>query len=154
MTDRTIETLAARKNNYYLEAIAAITPDDLLPGAHDFLRASRKAGLLLALGSASKNARGVLEKLGIGHEFDAILDGNDAVESKPHPEIFIKATEALGLAPEEVVVFEDAAKGVQAAIAAGNHVVGLGDPGTLREADIVIPDLAHASPADIIDRIA
>lgn len=148
------EALAAKKNSYYLEAIMHITPDDLLPGAQDFLVASRKEGLLLALGSASKNARGVLAKLGIEDQFDAILDGNDAQESKPHPEIFIKASEALGLDPSEVVVFEDAAKGVQAALAAGNHVVGLGDPMTLRDADIVIADLAHASPAAIIERIA
>jgi beta-phosphoglucomutase len=148
------EALAARKNGYYLEAIASITPTDLLPGAHDFLLEARKAGLRLALGSASKNARGVLDKLGIASDFDAILDGNDAVESKPHPEIFIKATAALGLEPSEVVVFEDAAKGVQAAVAAGNHVVGLGNPMTLRDADIVLPDLQNISPAAIIEQIA
>jgi len=146
--------LAARKNEYYLKAIEQIKPGDLLPGALQFLIDSRKAGLSLALGSASKNARGVLEKLGINDRFDAILDGNDAKESKPDPEIFLKASEALQLDPSKVVVFEDAAKGVQAALSAGCHCVGIGDISTLGAADIVIPGLASISPQQIIDQLS
>ena len=145
---------AASKNDIYLEAIEQITPRDLLPGALPFLIDSRKMGLKLALGSASKNARGVLKKLGIEDRFDAILDGHDAKESKPHPEIFIKATQALGLEPHEVVVFEDAAKGVQAAVSAGCKVVGLGDPNTLAQADIVIHGLDETTPAQIIEQLS
>jgi len=145
---------AARKNDIYLEAIEEITPRDLLPGALPFLIDSRKAGLKLALGSASKNARSVLRKLGIEDRFDAILDGHDAKESKPHPEIFIKASEALGLDPAEVVVFEDAAKGVQAAVSAGCKVVGLGDPDTLAQADIVIGGLDETTPSQVIAQLS
>lgn len=148
------EMWAARKNDIYLQAIEEITPRDLLPGALAFLIDSRKAGLLLALGSASKNARGVLRKLGIEDRFDAILDGNDAKESKPHPEIFTKASLALHLDPSEVVVFEDAAKGVQAAVAAGCKVVGLGHPDTLSQADIIISGLDQATPSQIIDQLS
>ncbi len=97
--------LATRKNEYYLKAIEQITPDDLLPGALQFLIDSRQAGLLLALGSASKNARSVLDKLDIEDRFDAILDGNDARASKPDPEIFIKACAALHLDTASVVCF-------------------------------------------------
>ncbi|HEX5112723.1 MAG TPA: beta-phosphoglucomutase [Saprospiraceae bacterium] len=146
--------LAARKNEYYLKSIEEITPSDLLPGALQFLEDTKKAGLRLALGSASKNARGVLSKLEIEDRFDAILDGNDAKESKPDPEIFIKASEALQLDPERVVVFEDAAKGVQAALAAGCHCVGLGDASTLGAADIVIPGLFAATPQQIIEQLS
>jgi beta-phosphoglucomutase len=146
--------LAARKNEYYLKAIEEITPNDLLPGALQFLIDSRQAGLRLALGSASKNARGVLEKLEIEHHFDAILDGNDAKESKPHPEIFIKASEALELNTDHVVVFEDAAKGVQAALAAGCHCIGIGDASTLGAADIIIPGLYAATPQEIIEQLS
>jgi beta-phosphoglucomutase len=146
--------LAAIKNDYYLKAIEQITPDDLLPGALQFLNDSRKAGLRLALGSASKNARSVLNKLKIADRFDAILDGNDAKESKPDPEIFTKACEALQLEPSKVVVFEDAVKGVQAALAAGCHCVGLGDISTLGAADIVIPGLAAISPQQIIEQLS
>lgn len=148
------EMWASRKNDLYLEAIQQITPADLLPGALQFLIDSKKAGLRIALGSASKNARGVLRKLQIEDRFDAILDGFDAVESKPHPEIFIKACQALELAPTSVVVFEDAAKGVQAAIGAGCKVVGIGNPESLKAADIIIAGLDVSTPAQIIEQLS
>jgi len=154
LTQEEKEMWAAKKNDIYLEAIQQITPRDLLPGALAFLIDTRKAGLKLALGSASKNARGVLDKLGIADRFDAILDGNDAKESKPHPEIFTKACEALQLDPAEVVVFEDAAKGVQAALAAGCKAVGIGDPEVLKEADIVISGLDQSNPTLIIQQLS
>ncbi|MBK9104392.1 MAG: beta-phosphoglucomutase [Saprospiraceae bacterium] len=154
LTQEEKEMWAAKKNEVYLEAIELITPRDLLPGALAFLIDTRKAGLKLALGSASKNARGVLKKLAIEERFDAILDGNDAKESKPHPEIFTKACEALKLDPAEVVVFEDAAKGVQAALAAGCHAVGLGDPEALKEADIIISGLDQTTPTLIIEQLS
>ena len=154
LTQAEKESWAAKKNTYYLEAIQQITPRDLLPGALAFLIDTRKAGLKLALGSASKNARGVLTKLKIEDRFDAILDGNDAVESKPHPEIFIKASKALGLDPAEVVVFEDAAKGVTAALAAGCKAVGLGDPDTLKAADLVVSGLDKTNPTLIIEALS
>jgi beta-phosphoglucomutase len=108
---------------------------------------------LLALGSASKNANAVLEKLDVKQYFDAILDGNSAKASKPDPEIFVKACAALGLNPSSVVVFEDAAKGVQAALAAGCKAVGIGDEKTLSAADIVIPGLSHSTPSQIIEAL-
>jgi beta-phosphoglucomutase len=154
LTQTEKEMWAAKKNDIYLEAIEQITPRDLLPGALAFLIDTRKAGLKLALGSASKNARGVLKKLGIEDRFDAILDGNDAKESKPHPEIFINGCKALNLDPSEVVVFEDAAKGVQAALAAGCKAVGLGDPVALKEADIVITGLDVTNPSLIIGQLS
>ncbi|HEY3386572.1 MAG TPA: beta-phosphoglucomutase [Saprospiraceae bacterium] len=154
LTQEEKEMWAARKNEIYLEAIQEITPRDLLPGALAFLIDTRKSGLKLALGSASKNARGVLDKLGIADRFDAILDGNDAKESKPNPEIFTKACAALGLEPSTVVVFEDAAKGVQAALSAGCKAVGLGDPIALKEADLVITGLDAANPSSIIEQLS
>ena len=154
LTQAEKEMWAARKNDIYLEAIEQITPRDLLPGAFAFLIDTRKAGLKLALGSASKNARGVLKKLGIEDRFDAVLDGNDAKESKPHPEIFTNACNALQLDPSEVVVFEDAAKGVQAALAAGCKAVGLGDPEALKAAHVVISGLDQTNPSHIIELLS
>lgn len=144
---------AARKNDIYVEAINGITPHDLLPGSLQFLEDSKEMGLLLALGSASKNARPVIKKLGVEEYFDAILDGNSAAESKPNPEIFIKASKALGLDPSEVVVFEDAIKGVQAALSAGCFAVGIGDPVTLSAAQVVITGLDQSSPSTIIEKL-
>ncbi|MBK9984002.1 MAG: beta-phosphoglucomutase [Saprospiraceae bacterium] len=144
---------AARKNDIYVEAINTITSADLLPGALSFLSASKDLGLLLALGSASKNAKPVIEKLGVKDYFDAILDGNDAKASKPDPEIFINAVAALKLEPAQVVVFEDAVKGVQAALSAGCYAVGIGDPTTLSAAQIVMSGLDQLSPSTIIERL-
>ncbi|MEO6131146.1 MAG: beta-phosphoglucomutase [Saprospiraceae bacterium] len=153
LTQEEKEYWAARKNDIYVEAINSITPADLLPGALSFLKASRDLGLLLALGSASKNAKPVIGKLGVQEYFDAILDGNDAKESKPDPEIFTKAVAALKLEPSQVVVFEDAVKGVQSALAAGCYAVGIGDPVTLGAAHFVINGLDQISPSTIIERL-
>ncbi len=144
---------AAKKNDVYVDTIKSISPEDMLPGALTFIEDSRNMGLLIALGSASKNARSVLEKLGVANRFDAIVDGNDAKASKPDPEVFLKACAALGLDPENVVVFEDAAKGVQAALRAGCKAVGIGDLTTLSAANIVIPGLRHSSPSQIIQQL-
>ncbi|MEP6795058.1 MAG: beta-phosphoglucomutase [Saprospiraceae bacterium] len=153
LTDDEKQYWAARKNDIYVEAINGITPADLLPGALSFLSASKDLGLLLALGSASKNARPVIEKLGVKDYFDAILDGNDAKASKPDPEIFTNASLALKLDPAQVVVFEDAVKGVQAALSAGCYAVGIGDPTTLSSAHLVMSGLDQLSPSTIIERL-
>ncbi|MEO5906127.1 MAG: beta-phosphoglucomutase [Saprospiraceae bacterium] len=154
LTDEEKLQWAAKKNDVYVDAINSISPADLLPGALDFLEASRNAGLSLALGSASKNARAVLSKLNIADKFDAILDGNDAKASKPDPEIFLKACAALGLQPHEVVVFEDAPKGVQAALSAGCKAVGIGEDNNLSAAHIVIKGLHASDPAQIIGQLS
>ncbi|HUR30282.1 MAG TPA: beta-phosphoglucomutase, partial [Saprospiraceae bacterium] len=145
---------AAKKNDVYLEAIESITPSDILPGAYAFLQESRKMGLSLALGSASKNAGTVLEKLGIIDKFDAIVDGNDTKASKPDPEIFIKACAAINLDPSSVVVFEDAPKGIQAALSAGCKAVGIGEQVNLSAAHIVVQGLNKISPLQVIEQLA
>lgn len=144
---------AAKKNDVYLQSIESITPDDLLPGVLRFLEESRNMGLLIALGSASKNAGTVLKKLNVADRFHAIVDGNDTKASKPDPEIFIKACAAIGLEPASVVVFEDAPKGIQAAVSAGCLTVGIGEPRNLPQAQIVIPGLHAFSPRQIIEQL-
>lgn len=151
MTSEEKESWAVKKNSIYLASIENITPADLLPGVLTFLEDARKEGFKLALGSASKNAKAVLGKLEVENRFDAILDGNDTTRSKPDPEIFIKGCEALQLPPSEVVVFEDAAKGVQAAIDAGCHVVGIGSPDILAKAAMTIEGLHQTDPKRITD---
>ncbi len=154
LSDEDKTSWAARKNEMYLDSIQSIKPDDLLPGAKEFLLRAHAEGLKIALGSASKNARMVLDRLNITDMFDAIIDGNDVHQSKPDPEVFTKGCLALNLAPETVVVFEDAAKGIDAAIAAGCHTIGIGDPAVLRKADHVISGLDAASPFQIIEKLS
>lgn len=153
LSDDDKHKLAEEKNELYLQGISHITPNDLLPGVSNFINSAKEKGIKIALGSASKNARLVLKRLQVTEKFDAIVDGNDVEHSKPDPEVFIKAVKALNLTPEATIVFEDAAKGIQAAIAAGCHTIGLGDKSTLKNADLVLPGLENVSVEYILQQI-
>lgn len=140
-TEAEKEELATRKNNWYVDMISHMTPDEVLPGAVEFLESCRNAGLKTALGSASKNSVTILEKTGIAHLFDAVIDGNKVSKPKPDPEVFLKGAEELNTPPANCVVFEDAIAGVEAAIAGGMKVVGIGSPDVLGEANLVVKGL-------------
>jgi beta-phosphoglucomutase len=103
-----------------------------------FLQELRDIGIKIALGSASKNAPMILERIQLSGMFDAIVDGNSITEAKPNPEVFLKGAEELGVLPESCVVFEDAIAGIEAAQHANMYCVGIGDPETLGFADLVI----------------
>jgi beta-phosphoglucomutase len=118
--------MMARKNGYYLESLEAMSPDDVLPGAVELVREARARGLAVAIGSSSKNARFILEHLGITDLFDAVADGDSVSTAKPAPDLFLAAAELLGVPPTACVVVEDAASGVDAALAAGMVAVGVG----------------------------
>ncbi|MBD2135208.1 beta-phosphoglucomutase [Sphaerospermopsis sp. FACHB-1094] len=141
-SDTQIQEMMERKNDYYVELIENITPDNLLPGAVSLLDDLRQAGLKIALGSASKNAHVVVEKLGISDKLDAIADGYSVHKPKPAPDLFLFAAQQLGLPPQQCVVFEDAAAGIDAALAAGMWAVGMGPPERVGNAHIVLPSLA------------
>jgi beta-phosphoglucomutase len=136
-----IQEMMERKNRYYLEFIQSITPADMLPGALDLLQEIHQAGLKCAIGSASKNTRTVVEKLGIDHLVDAISDGYSVKNPKPAPDLFLHAASQLGLPPSVCVVVEDAAAGVEAAIAGGFRSVGLGPVERVGAAQAVFPSL-------------
>jgi beta-phosphoglucomutase len=147
------EKYAKIKNDWYLEMVNEMTEDDILPGVKCFLQESRALGLQIALGSASKNARLILEKTGILPLFDELIDGNHVSKSKPDPEVFLKGAKVLGVKNEECVVFEDAFAGVQAAKAANMIAIGIGSKEVLSNADFVISGLHEMSPNDIITRL-
>ncbi len=117
----------------------------MLPGAREDLEGLRADGVPTALGSASRNAPMILERLQITDLFDAIIDGSVVTEAKPNPRVFVAGAEALGVAPSECVVFEDAIAGIQAAHGGGMVAVGIGDPDVLTEADVVIAGLHEAA---------
>ena len=148
-----IQEMMERKNGYYLEFIKDIAPRDVLPGARELLEEIRAAGLRSALGSASKNAREVVERLGIAELLDAISDGNSVEFQKPAPDLFLHAAAQLGLSPSECIVVEDAAAGIEAAQAGGFRSVGLGPRERVGEADVVFPSLATIRLTDILDAL-
>ncbi len=149
VSDEEFQTLMVEKNEWYLELVQGLGPQDALPGALNFLQTAYDQGIKIALGSASKNAPMILEKLGITPLFTAIIDGNNVVNGKPHPEVFLKGAEALGLEPSECVVFEDSIAGVQAAKAGGMSSVGIGDAETL-QADVHFSALGETTPEALV----
>jgi beta-phosphoglucomutase len=148
-----IQEMMARKNNYYLEFIKEISPRDVLPGAKELLDEIRAAGLQSALGSASKNAGEVLDRLGIRSLLDAVSDGYSVERQKPAPDLFLHAAVQLALRPAECVVVEDAAAGIEAAQAGGFRTVGLGPRERVGAADAAFPSLAGVRLADVLSAL-
>ena len=141
---------AAEKNELYLKYIQKMTPYDLLPGVRNFLNKIRKKGIKVGLGSASKNARLILEKTDLTAMFDVIVDGNLITHAKPDPEVFTLGAQLAGYENSACVVFEDAVAGIQAAHNAGMKCIGIGSSETLREADKVFPALSHVRISDLV----
>ncbi len=135
-----LNEIAAQKNKKYLALCNALSPKHILPGIVDLIHELKANAIQIALGSASKNARFVIEKLGLSKLFDVIIDGNDVNNSKPNPEVFLKAAQQMKLSPQACVVIEDAPAGIQAALAAGMGVVGLGNISDLKQANLVLQD--------------
>ncbi len=134
-TEQEKTALTTKKNDHYVTLIQHISEQDLLPGIIAFLDEIRAAGLKIGMASASKNALSVVEALGVRHYFDDIVDAATVAQSKPHPEVFLRAAEALGVEPARCIGVEDAAAGITAIHAAGMYAVGVGPETTLHEAD-------------------
>jgi beta-phosphoglucomutase len=149
----TAQAWMERKNRYYVERIGQMTPQDLLPGAEALLRELRAAGLSIAIASASKNARLVLDRLQLWPLVDVVVDGNTVTRSKPAPDLFLAAARKLEISPAACVVVEDATAGVEAGIAAGMLTLGLGPVVRVGQADLVLPDLAGAHLAEILKKL-
>ncbi len=139
LDEKTKAALAEKKNNNYLEYIYKMTPDEILPGAERFLKECRNSNIKIALGSASKNAMLILERLKIVNLFDAIIDGTKVSLAKPDPEVFLKGAEELGIENKNCIVFEDAEAGIEAANNAKMKSIGIGNPTILNKADFAIP---------------
>jgi beta-phosphoglucomutase len=128
-------------------------PDEVLPGAREFLADCRNHHLGVGLGSASKNATTLLNLLQLTHLFDAIIDGNKVIKAKPDPEVFLTGARELGVPPGNCVVFEDATAGIDAARAAGMFSIGIGDPAVLGRAHFVTAGLKELSVAALLARL-
>lgn len=139
--DATKAQMAAQKNEWYVDYISRMDASEILPGATKYLQSVRARGIKTALGSASRNAPLILERLGISVFFDVIVDGNKVSKAKPDPEVFLRAADELNIPPGSCIVFEDAAAGIEAAHRAGMGAVGIGNTYTHKQADIVIPGL-------------
>lgn len=142
-----------RKNRYFHELLDRFTPGHCKPGAAALIAQARANGLKVGLGSSSQNARRVIEKLGLTAQFDVIADGNTVARNKPAPDIFLWVAAQLGVSPDEAVIFEDSDAGLQAALAGGFWVVGVGG-GHGDGAHLEIGALDQISATEVCQRIA
>lgn len=153
-TEKEKEQWLIDKNTHYLALISHMNNSEILPGITEILKALKAQQIPVALGSASKNAQPILEKVGLLSYFDVLVDGNEVTMAKPNPEVFLTAAKGLGVAPEDCVVFEDAQAGVAAAKAAKMTCVGIGDPAILFNADHCFTSTAEITPSFVQSLIA
>jgi beta-phosphoglucomutase len=138
ISEAEFESAMTRKNGWFLDYINQMTPDEVLPGVQNFLDELKAQNVKIALASSSKNAPTILAQIEMLAYFEAIIDGTQVIETKPNPEIFLKAANAIHEKPENCIVFEDAIAGVEAAINGGFRVVGIGSPEVLGAANLVV----------------
>jgi beta-phosphoglucomutase len=134
-----------RKNHYFRTLMQSLSPDDILPGVLEWMAAARDIGIAVGLGSASRNARDVLVHLQLDQAFDAIGDGNTVTHIKPAPDIFLWVAGRMNVSPKRILVIEDSAAGVQAALAGGFLVTGVGVEALVSGAHLYTPTLADLS---------
>lgn len=145
-----LAALADRKNGYYRQFIQELSPEDVLPGTVELLDELDVHDVKKAVGSASRNAATVLDKLGILARFDVAISGHDVEQGKPAPDVFLAAARQLGVRPEGCVVFEDAAVGIEAAHNGGMKAVGVGSAALLSDAEQVVPSLVGVRYLDLV----
>lgn len=134
--------MATFKNNIYREYLKQMTPKDLSDDVLNTLKTLKEKGIKISIGSSSKNTKLILTNIGIIDMFDTIVDGNDIKNSKPDPEVFIKARESLNLQKDECYVVEDAYAGIDAANASGVKSIGIGDASKYEKASFKIEKLS------------
>ena len=139
------DTWMIEKNIDYLEYIKNMDASEILPDVSKVLEFLKGRNIPIALGSASKNARPILEKVNLLHYFDIIVDGNNVTKAKPDPEVFLLAAKQLGVKATDCIVFEDAVAGIEAANAAKMISIGIGNEKTLREAQFNFTDFTEMS---------
>ena len=142
-TQEQFDKWMVEKNRDYLAYIDKMDESEILPKVKKVLKYLKKKEQPIALGSASKNAQPILEKVGLLSYFESIVDGNSVTKAKPDPEVFLIAANDLKMKPEDCIVFEDSVAGIQAANIANMISIGIGDQEILHEADYNFKDFTE-----------
>lgn len=143
ISDADFDRILQVKNEDYLSYINKMDESEILPGVMGTLNIIKEKGGNIVLGSASKNAQPILEKVNLLDYFDAVVDGNHVSKAKPDPEVFLLGAEKVNSKPQECVVFEDSVAGIQAANTAGMISIGIGDKEILKEANYIFSDFTE-----------
>lgn len=150
VSEEQIQEMMDRKNRYYTDMIASMTPKDLIAGGIDLLREIREAGIKVAIASSSKNVRTVLARLGITGLFDGIADGNCVVNSKPAPDLFVYAAGLVQVPTPDCLGVEDADAGIEAIKTAGMQALAIGPKERFHGADKILSTLANMHLQDML----
>ena len=134
-----------QKNEDYLAFVSKMDKSEILPRVEEVLQFLKTNNQYIVLGSASKNARPILEKVNILHYFDALVDGNDVTNAKPDPEVFLQGANQVQVDYKNAIVFEDSVAGIQAANVAGMTSIGIGEKEILHESDFCFRDFTEMS---------
>lgn len=145
LSEKDFNAQMAKKNEDYLNHIAKMDESEILPDVPKVLNFLSENQQPISLGSASKNARTILERVNLKEQFNAIVDGNDVAKAKPDPEVFLIAAKLLNVAPENCIVFEDSVAGVEAANVANMVSIGIGSKDVLGHAKYVFNDFTEIS---------
>ncbi len=151
VTEEQIQEMMDRKNRYYVDMIESMTPNDLVPGGRQLLQEIRDAGIKMAIASASKNCRTVLERLNILHVFDGVADGYSVTHPKPAPDLFIYAAGTTAAPTSACLGVEDADAGIEAIKDAGMQALGIGPRERFHRANKVMPSLANMHLQALLD---
>ncbi|WP_239712848.1 beta-phosphoglucomutase [Paenibacillus sp. 19GGS1-52] len=149
-----LQRLAAKKNVHYTQLIQSVSPDDILPGIDTLIKELRIGGIKLAVGSASRNAQFVLERLELTGAFDYVVDAANIKYGKPDPETFIHAADYLNVPYEACIGIEDSAAGIEAIKRAGMFAVGIGSKESLRQADYLVPTTNYLDMITILAKFS
>ncbi len=149
-SEEQIQEMMARKNRYYTESIKAMSPKDVVAGGFELLEEMRHAGIKIAIASASKNCRTVLDLLQITQYFDGIADGNSVVNSKPAADIFVFAAGSVNVPTTQCLGVEDADAGIEAIKTAGMTALGIGPQDRFHRADRVLPSMENKRLKDLL----
>ena len=152
LSEKDFNAQMAKKNEDYLSHIAKMDESEILPDVPKVLNFLSENNQPISLGSASKNARTILERVNLKEQFNAIVDGNDVTKAKPDPEVFLIAAKLLNVAPEDCIVFEDSVAGVDAANVANMISIGIGSKDVLGHAKYVFNDFTEISE-DFIEQL-
>ncbi len=151
VSDAQFQEMMDRKNRYYTDLIKTMTPNDLVAGGRQLLQEIRQVGIKVAVASASKNCRTVLEHLQIDDLLDGIADGYSVVNSKPAPDIFVFAAGLVETSTPDCLVVEDADAGIESAKTGGMQALGIGPAERFQRPDKVLPSLANKHLQDLLD---
>ncbi|MHA7842333.1 MAG: beta-phosphoglucomutase [Winogradskyella sp.] len=152
LSEKDFNEQMAKKNEDYLDHIAKMDEFEILPDVPKILNYLSENNQPISLGSASKNARTILERVNLKEKFDAIVDGNDVTKAKPDPEVFLIAAKLLDIEPKDCIVFEDSVAGVEAANVANMTSIGIGSEDVLGHAKYVFKDFTEISE-DFIEQL-